>query len=46
MVLSLDADEELTPGLIAEIERQVPLTPEGCGRLFLEAESLLFGKVD
>ena len=43
-ILSLDADEELTPGLIAEIERQVPLTPGEVDGYFLKRKAFFLGK--
>ncbi len=43
-ILSLDADEELTPELISEIEKQVPLTPEGVDGYFLKRRAFFLGK--
>jgi glycosyltransferase involved in cell wall biosynthesis len=43
-ILSLDADEELTLPLIREIEKQVPLTPEGVEGYFLKRRAFFLGK--
>ncbi len=43
-ILSLDADEELTPALIAEIEEQVPLTPGEVNGYYLKRKAFFLGK--
>lgn len=43
-ILSLDADEELTPELIQEIEKRVPMTPKGVDGYFLKRRAFFLGK--
>jgi glycosyltransferase involved in cell wall biosynthesis len=43
-ILSLDADEELTPPLIREIEKQVTLTADGVDGYFLKRRAFFLGK--
>jgi len=42
-ILSLDADEELTPELAAEIESQIPQTPAGMEGYFLKRRAFFLG---
>jgi len=43
-ILSLDADEELTPALIAEIEKVVIHTPEEVDGYFIKRKAFFLGK--
>lgn len=43
-ILSLDADEELTPELILEIEKKVNETPEGIDGYFIKRRAFFLGK--
>ena len=43
-ILSLDADDELTPSLIAEIEWRVPETPMDVSGYFLRRKAFFLGK--
>ncbi|HTA75591.1 MAG TPA: glycosyltransferase family 2 protein [bacterium] len=43
-ILSLDADEELTPKLISEIEKTVTQVPEGVDGYFIKRRAFFLGK--
>ena len=43
-IFSLDADEELTPELIAEIEKQVPMTPADVDGYILKRRAFFLGR--
>ncbi len=43
-ILSLDADEELTPELINEIEKKIPETPQDVAGYFIKRRAFFLGK--